>query len=91
MEIKLRKRTRRVLLALILALLVAWLVALWAIPAAYAERGYRGIGGEWLLIASVGGAIYLTLAPQAKVRRGGAQGRPETAIEIPIEIRRALG
>ena len=90
MKIKLRKRTRR-LLALILALLVAWLVALWAIPAAYAERGYQAVGGEWMLVAAVGGAIYLTLAPQAKVRRGGAQGRPETAIEIPIEIRRALG
>jgi hypothetical protein len=25
-------------------------VASWVIPAAYAERGYSAVGGEWLLI-----------------------------------------
>ena len=90
MKIKLRKRTRRLLVALVLALLAASLVALWAIPAAYAERGRRAVGGEWILIAAVGGLVYGALAPR-KVRRGGAQGQPATAIDIPIEIRRALG
>ena len=89
MKIKLRKRTRRLLVALVLALLVAWLVSLWATPAAYAERGYQAVGGEWILIAAVGGLVHWALAPR-KVRRGGAQGRP-VAIDIPIEIRRALG
>lgn len=86
--IKLRKRTRRLLLAMVLALLVAWLVALWAIPAAYAERGYRAAGGEWILVASAGGAIYLTLVPQAKVRRSTKQLRRRQA---EIENRRVLG
>ena len=88
MKITLHKRTRRLLAALIPALLVAWLVALWAIPAAYAERGYRAAGGEWILIAAVGGAIYLTLAPQAKVRRVAKQVAP--AAEMPVEDRRSL-
>lgn len=40
-----------------LSFLMAWLTSLWAIPAAYAERGYNGIGGEWLLII---GAFWFT-------------------------------
>ena len=87
MKIKLRKRTRRLLVALVLALLVAWLVSLWATPAAYAERGYQAVGGEWILIAAAGGAVYVMLAPRAKVRRGAAQERQATV--IPIYIRRA--
>lgn len=80
MKIKLRKRTRR-LLALILALLVAWLVALWAIPAAYAERGYRAVGGEWLLVTVTGGAVYGALAPRAKKRHSAKQARYILAAE----------
>lgn len=87
MKIKLRKRTRRVLLALVLALLVAWLVALWAIPAAYAERGYQAVGGEWMLVAAVGGAVYTVLTPRAKVSRGAEQTCQ--AAVTPIYIRRA--
>ena len=87
MKIKLRKKARRVLTAIVVALIVAWLVALWAIPAAYAERGRRAVGGEWILIAAVGGAVYVMLAPRAKVRRGAAQERQATV--IPIYIRRA--
>ena len=36
---------------LLLSALGAVAVALWAIPAAYAERGYSAVGGEWLLVA----------------------------------------
>lgn len=35
---------------LLLSALGAVAVASWAIPAAYAERGYHAIGGEWLLV-----------------------------------------
>ena len=39
------------LLAAEAGLVCAMAVALWALPAAWAERGYMGgIGGEWLLI-----------------------------------------
>lgn len=30
---------------------VAYFVSLWAVSSAYAERGYRACGGEYLLIA----------------------------------------
>lgn len=37
------------------AILWALLAATWALPAAWAERGYRGgFGGEWLLILAAG-------------------------------------
>ena len=37
------------------AVLWALLAVTWALPAAWAERGYRGgIGGEWLLILAAG-------------------------------------
>ncbi len=36
---------------LLLAFLGAFAVASWAVPAAYAERGYSAVGGEWLLVA----------------------------------------
>lgn len=81
MKITLHKRTRRLLVALILALLVAWLVALWAIPAAYAERGYRAVGGEWLLITVAAGVVYSTLAhaPRERaVRRRIIDGQVQT-------------
>lgn len=35
-------------------LLPSCLVALWALPYAYAQRGYYAIGGEWLLIPAAG-------------------------------------
>ena len=31
----------------------AFAVALWAIPAAFRERGYSAVGGEWLLVICV--------------------------------------
>lgn len=77
------KRTRRLLVALVLALSAAWLIALWAIPAAYAERGYPAVGGEWILIAAVAGAVYAALTPRAKARRGAAQAPPRCHSTIP--------
>lgn len=29
----------------------SWWVRWWAVPAAYTERGYKAVGGEWVLIA----------------------------------------
>lgn len=45
------QRAVNFLLAAEAGLVCAMAVALWALPAAWAERGYMGgIGGEWLLI-----------------------------------------
>ncbi len=46
------------LVKLMAAVCAAWLVSLWAIPVAFAERGYRAVGGEWLLILFVGAFTY---------------------------------
>ncbi len=40
------------------AVCAGWLVSLWAIPAAYQQRGYEAIGGEWALILFVSGMVY---------------------------------
>ena len=51
------QRTVNFLLAAEVGLVCAMAVALWALPAAWAERGYMGgIGGEWLLILLAGAA-----------------------------------
>ena len=49
------QRAVNFLLAAEVGLVCAMAVALWALPAAWAERGYMGgIGGEWLLILLAG-------------------------------------
>lgn len=49
------QRAVNFLLAAEVGLVCAMVVALWALPAAWAERGYMGgIGGEWLLILLAG-------------------------------------
>lgn len=42
-----------ILFELIVSAAPAALVAAIALPFAYAERGYMGIGGEWLIITAV--------------------------------------
>jgi len=66
---KISKRARRKLTTAALTILAAWLVALWAIPAAYAERGYAAAGGEWILIAAAGAGVHMALTPRPKARR----------------------
>lgn len=49
--------TVNLLLVAEVGLVCAMATALWALPAAWAERGYMGgIGGEWLLILLAGAA-----------------------------------
>lgn len=43
----------------LLSVIASETAALMLIPAAYAERGYRAVGGEWLLIIAVGVLGYL--------------------------------
>lgn len=47
------KRALALLLHLVMAAGAAFAAACWAIPAAWAERGYAAIGGEWLLVICV--------------------------------------
>jgi hypothetical protein len=44
--------------AVLFAIAAAAGTAAWAIPYAKMERGYDGIGGEWLLIIAVGVMVY---------------------------------
>ena len=47
--------TVNLLLVVEVGLVCSMVTALWALPAAWAERGYMGgIGGEWLLILLAG-------------------------------------
>lgn len=49
--------TVNLLLVAEVGLVCSMVTALWALPAAWAERGYMGgIGGEWLLILLAGAA-----------------------------------
>lgn len=49
--------TVNLLLVVEVGLVCSMVTALWALPAAWAERGYMGgIGGEWLLILLAGAA-----------------------------------
>lgn len=49
--------TVNLLLVVEVGLICSMVTALWALPAAWAERGYMGgIGGEWLLILLAGAA-----------------------------------
>lgn len=64
--------TVNILLAVEVALVCSMVTALWALPAAWAERGYMGgIGGEWLLIllAGFGGGWLANLL--LKILEGG--------------------
>lgn len=47
------KRALALLLHLVMASGAAFAVACWAIPAAWSERGYAAVGGEWLLVICV--------------------------------------
>lgn len=54
---------------LLLSIAAAGLTALWALPAAYASRGYHAVGGEWLLIISVGFLAYRLVSRPFCLRR----------------------
>lgn len=41
----------RLLSRAVMAGAASWWVHSWAVPAAYGERGYEAVGGEWALIA----------------------------------------
>lgn len=61
-----------ILLAVEVGLVCAMAVALWALPTAWAERGYMGgIGGEWLLILLAGAAGGWLTAQVLKILEGG--------------------
>lgn len=61
-----------ILLAVEMGLVCAMAAALWALPAAWAERGYMGgIGGEWLLILLAGVAGGRLTAWVLKILEGG--------------------
>lgn len=47
---RIKRRMFEIGFHLLLAVMSAFAVASWVIPAAYAERGYSAVGGEWLLI-----------------------------------------
>lgn len=66
------QRAVNFLLAAEAGLVCAMVTALWALPAAWAERGYMGgIGGEWLLILLAGAAGGWLTAKVLKVLEGG--------------------
>lgn len=54
---------------LLVTVLAGWMVARWAIPYAYAERGYWAVGGEWILTA---GAALFALWAVNRMFFGGA-------------------
>lgn len=51
-------KTIRAIIKITVSIIVAFLMALWAIPFAYAERGYYAVGGEWILILLSFGFAY---------------------------------
>ena len=66
------QRAVNFLLAAEAGLVCAMAVALWALPAAWAEWGYMGgIGGEWLLILLAGAAGGWLTAQVLKILEGG--------------------
>lgn len=60
-------RTILFLIKTAISTFAAWLISLWAIPAAYAERGYSAIGGEWILIIATFSLTYWAIT--ARLRR----------------------
>lgn len=64
--------TVNILLSVEVGLVCSMVTALWALPAAWAERGYMGgIGGEWLLILLAGAAGGWLTAQVLKILEGG--------------------
>lgn len=53
MLVKCFKAALRPILKTIVALIIAALVACWAVPCAYEQRGYSAVGGEALLVLVV--------------------------------------
>ena len=61
-------RAVNLLLPLESAAVCAMAMALWVLPIAWAERGWRGgIGGEWLLILLAGAAGWRGMAQVARM------------------------
>lgn len=68
------QRAVNFLLAAEVGLICTMVTALWALPAAWAERGYMGgIGGEWLLILLAGAAGGWLTAKVLRVWEGERQ------------------
>ena len=64
--------TVNILLAAEVGLVCAMGTALWALPAAWSERGYMGgVGGEWLLILLAGVAGGWVTAKALRAWEGG--------------------
>lgn len=59
----------RKILSIFIGVVLAWLTAIPLIPYTYALRGYRAIGGEWVLIFGAG--IFGYLVFHALFRRRG--------------------
>lgn len=53
------------------AVCAGWIISLWAIPAAQAERGYAAIGGEWMLILFVVGFVYWLVSKRFDIQPKG--------------------
>jgi len=64
-----------------LSAFAAWLISLWAIPAAYAERGYSAIGGEWMLILTVGVSAYWSVTRWFDIRKKKWRRRSRNAVQ----------
>jgi len=50
----------------IIAVAVVWISSLYLVPAAYTERGYSAVGGEWILIIGFGVAAHYLLSIAAR-------------------------
>ncbi|MDU5080280.1 hypothetical protein [uncultured Tissierella sp.] len=50
------------IIEIVLAMFIAFIVSLWAIPTAYNHRGYTAIGGEWILIILVFGFSFVLIS-----------------------------
>ncbi len=64
-----------------ISVFAAWLISLWAIPAAYAERGYSAVGGEWMLILAVGATTYWAVTRWLDIRKKKRKRRSGNAVQ----------
>lgn len=48
--IRVKRKLLELTFRMVISAMASAAVASWVIPAAYAERGYSAVGGEWLLI-----------------------------------------
>ncbi|TCX51977.1 MULTISPECIES: hypothetical protein [unclassified Dehalobacter] len=64
-----------------ISLFAAWLISLWAIPAAYAERGYSAVGGEWMLILSAGALTFWAVTRWLDIRIKKWRRRSRNAVQ----------